>query len=347
MFNYDLSEIKESLSYESEALSLEEDAMTFERLMDLSIANENKITDAISSSVQKAKNFISLMFSYVSRMIRRFTKTGKDLSSDLDKMSSKLKKKLKSFKATSESVDYISFEELLVHDNTTFDFVNAMVSLVVAIPMLYGAAATETRHRQDGSTAKRIFWDWLTTEFIYLIPDLIMICAGVPWLVRFIGYCTTMSLVMGRRERDSIKLAKEAMESMYDRYLSDILTPIARKKILKKGYRYLWWAAGSSFDNVKEKAFKYLQEVLAKRDWVTPEDIVYNSTGEASKAQKAEMEKLGKAIESYKDKLKWESMSNINDIVTMRMDKVDLLRVKTKEFEELLVPIKNLVKAYV
>lgn len=347
MFNYDLDEIKSELALESNVLAFEEDFINFEKLCDMAkadVAMENKITEMISSTVGKAKKFISTMFGWTSSIVGKFTRIGKDMQKDTVKAKNKIMKKLKSATMAKESFD-ISYESADITDVT--EAVNAFISYAAGVSLLAAGADLERKFYREGSATKRLFFDSMLCMFIVLPTELILmlLLGPISGFLCWISDATIFYNIVFGRQAESKNYGLDAFNNFAYTYLQDMITPLAMKKIKKVFKKHLYKVTVRRVftSTVKEHIQTQLNEVLGKRDWVTSADLNYSTEladGDYRKFDAKITDKVRDNIEKLKD----ESIQNINDITFMRIDKADYVRTRTKEYGELIVQLRDTIK---
>ena len=347
MFNYDLDEIKSELALESEVLAFEEDFINFEQLCDIAkadVAMENKITEMISSTVGKAKKFLSTMFGWVNSIVGKFTRIGRGMQKDTAKAKNKIMKKLKSVTVAKESLD-ISNESADITDVT--EAVNVFISYAAGVSIIAAGADLERKFYKEGSAAKRLFFDNMLWMFIALPIDLLLTLLLGPagGFIAWIWDWTVFYNVVFGRQAESKNYGLDAFNSFSYTYLQDMITPLAMKKVKKVFKKHLYKVTVNRVftSTVKDHIQTQLNEVLAKRDWVSSADLNY-STELADGDYKKFDAKITDKVRDNIEKLKDESIQNINDITFLRIDKADYVRTRTKEYGELIVQLRNTIK---
>lgn len=348
MFNYDLDEIRSELAFESEVLAFEEDYINFEKLCDMAksdIAIENKITDMISSGVGKAKKFINTMFGWVNSILSKFTKIGKEMQKDTVKAKNKIVKKLKAATVAKESLE-VGIESGDISD--VVESVNAFISYAAGISIIAAGADLERKFYREGSATKRLFFD-NALFMILALPVEIILClmfgsvgAVLSW---FTDAAIFYNIVFGR-QAESKNYGVEAFNGFAYTYLQDMITPLAMKKVKKMVTKHLYKVTTRRVftSSVKEHIQTQLTEALNRRDWVTSGDLNYSTELADADYKKFDAAKMTSKVKENIEKLKDESMQNVNDITFLRMDKADYTRTKTKEYGELIGQLRDFIK---
>lgn len=348
MYNYNLDEIKSELAFESEVLAFEEDYINFEKLCDIAksnVAMENKITDLISSGVGKAKKFINTLFGWFNSVISRFMKLGKTMRKDLHKLMDKIRKKMKSVSIARESMEFATESDDM---DTLLRDVNALISYIIAIHVVYVGSDVERYFYREGSALKRVTIDFILGCLV-TIPIKLLIAALTPELFLFLGSLAEIEgwlFLTTRNQYKALGAGVESFKSFSTLYLQEILTPTGLKKVTKAARKAMEKVSASRIftSSVKDKIMEEVHNALYKSDWVTALDLSRSVDLLDANYKKGSLDKLQSQIRESTEKLRETAMQKVDDVTTMRMDKTTALRDNIKDCEELTKVLRDFIR---